>query len=889
MKVNNTLLSFNRGLISRLALARIDLPRTALSAETMVNWMPRVLGSMQIRPGLRFLHSTKNNAAAVHIPFVFSSDDTAIIELTNGLMRVIVGDVLVTRPAVTTTITNGTFDTDLSGWTDNDESGASSVWASAGGFEYMSLTGTGVNFAIRDQQVTVSGANIGVEHALSIHILRGPVTLSVGSTLGGGEYVNRITLRTGYHSIAFTPTGDFHLRLSALTQYSVAIDSIAVASAGTLELTTPWLAADLPNVRYDQSGDVIFLADGVHRQQRIERQNSRSWAVVEYLAPDGPFLPENLTPTTLTSSALTGSTTLTASKPLFTSSNVGSLFRLASNGQKVSASITGADQFTEAIRVTGIENGRTFQISLTGTWVANVSLQRSVGAEGDWTDVAVFTTNTSTVYDDDLDNQIIFYRLGVTTGNYTSGTVVAQLSYAAGSLQGVGLVVAYTSSTVVTAVILDSIGSTTATSSWWEGAWSDRRGWPSAVGFFDGRLWWSGKDRIDGSVSDAFDSFDDNVEGDSGPINRSVGSGPVDTINWLLPLNQLFLGTEGAELHAKSSSFDEPLTPTAFSLKPISTQGSARIKAEKIDNSGLYVQRGGNKIYEIDYDPAKYSYFSKDLTAIIPEIGSPGITRMAVQRQIDTRIHCVRSDGKVAILIFDSAENVTCWVLFDNGDSVEDVLVLPGTVEDSVYYLVNRTIGGVTKRYLEKWELESLTHGGADNRLADSAVIYNGAVTLTITGLSHLEGRTVCVWGNSKDLGTYTVSSGSITLSEAVTQAYVGLSYTATFKSAKLAVASQSQAPLTQRKRIDHLGLILADTHAQGLTYGQEEAYMDSLPLIEDGAPIDTNAVSTSYDADSVELNGTWDTDARLWLKATAPRSCTVLACVIAMSGHDKG
>ena len=54
--------------------------------------------------------------------------------------------------------------------------------------------------------------------------------------------------------------------------------------------------------------------------------------------------------------------------------------------------------------------------------------------------------------------------------------------------------------------------SNVATTSWAEGAWSNYRGWPSAVAFYEGRLWWAGKDKIYASVSDAFSSFDDTIE-----------------------------------------------------------------------------------------------------------------------------------------------------------------------------------------------------------------------------------------------------------------------------------------------------------------------------------------------------------------------------------------
>ena len=72
-------LAFNRGLVSRLALARADLKRLALSAETMVNWMPRAMGSMMLRPGTRYLGNTRYNNATRFLDFVFSTTQKALI------------------------------------------------------------------------------------------------------------------------------------------------------------------------------------------------------------------------------------------------------------------------------------------------------------------------------------------------------------------------------------------------------------------------------------------------------------------------------------------------------------------------------------------------------------------------------------------------------------------------------------------------------------------------------------------------------------------------------------------------------------------------------------------------------------------------------------------
>lgn len=880
----STLYAFNRGMVSPLALARQDLKRMALSAEIQTNWMPRVLGAMMLRPGATYLQSTKGDAVSATLPFVFAVDDTAQVELTAGHMRVVVEDEVISRATVSTAVTNDTFDSDVTGWTDSDDVGGTSAWAAGG---YLSLLGNGTVYAIRDQQVTVAGGDQNVEHALAVHVVRGTITLKLGSSQGGEQYVAAMTLRAGRHSIAFTPTGNFWIRLQANDTTAALVSSCEIEAAGDMVLVTPWAEADLQNVRFDQSGDVLFCADGAHRQSRIERQGPRSWSVVDYLAEDGPFRAQNTGPITMTAAALSGSTTLTASQAYFKSTNVGSLFRLASLGQTVSATVSAQDTWTDPIRVTGIDNGRVFSVVITGTWVATVTLQRSVGEPGDWTDVTTYTTNQSTTYDDTLDNQIVYYRLGVKTGGFTSGPVTAQLSYSAGSIEGVAIVTGYTSSTVVNVDVLAAFGSTSATSDWWEGAWSDRRGWPSSVSLYDGRLWWAGRDLIVGSVSDAFDSFGDGVEGDGGPIKRSIGSGPVDTVNWLLPLGSLLVGTQGAERVAKASSLDEPLTPTAFSLKPVSTQGSADLPAVKVDTNGVFVQRNGSRAYELTIGSA-YTYEANDLTAICPEIGAGGFRRIAVQRQPDTRIHFVRDDGKVAILVYDRVEKVTCWILYETDGIVEDAVVLPGTEEDRIYYTVARTINGATKRYREKWALESEAIGAARTILSDSTYVWTGVSSATITGLGHLEGAEVVVWANGKDLGTYTVSGGQITISEATTAAYVGLAYTARFQSAKLALGSATGNPMTQRQRLDHVGLVLANTHAQGIRFGQDFDNLESLPLIEQGADIDQDAIHGSYSEDSIELNGVWSTDTRLCLEAASPRPCTVLAAVITGAGHDK-
>ena len=761
MRLLESYQSFNRGLISRLGLARTDVKRVALSAEIMTNWIPRVLGSMSIRPGSKYLGSTYADSFARFIPFVFSSTDTALVELTNGGLRVWVNDALVTRPSgVTTAVANGNpFVAGLAGWTVTG-----GVTYSA---PYMQFIGGGTTFETADQQVIVAGANnVGVETALRIKIARGPVTLRVGTNAGDDNYIRETVLQEGTHSLALTPGGNFYIRFMSRQIAKVWVEYCYVEAGGVMALPTEWATSNLADIRYDQSGDVIFCACNGIQQGRIERRATHSWSAVRYMFDDGPFRLGNSTPTTITPNAIQGNITLTASAPIFQTNNVGSLYSLISKGQYVvSPAIAAQNTFTNTIRVTGVTFNRAFFASWVqtagGATTTIITLQQSLdggvtwNAVRQWNVTVAFPAPGYIEFNDGLDNEIVYYRIGVQTGDYVAGTFNCQLSYALGSITGVCRVTDYTSSTVVGAEVVSDLGGTAATSLWAEGEWSPRRGYPSAVAFHEGRLGWAGKAKLWLSVSDVYNSFSTDVIGDSGPVIRELSSGPVDKISWLASTQRLLIGTVGAEKSCRSSALDEPITPTAFVVKDASTLGSAGVMPAKVDKNIVFVQRNGVKVYEMSFTGGtQYSpdYGATDLTALIPDIGYPGIVRLGFQRMPETRIHCVRSDGTAAILVFDKNEEVSAWINYETDGVVEDVVTLPsatGVIEDQVYYVVLRTINGAAKRYLEKWAYQSECEGAADSYLSDCSIVYNGS------NLSPLEGKTVTVWQNGVDVGSY--------------------------------------------------------------------------------------------------------------------------------------
>lgn len=891
--------ALNRGEVSAQALGRVDIERLRLSAETQINWLPRTLGPMMLRPGTAYIAETYNSSACVGVPFIFGATDTAILEFTDSLLRVLVNETPITRVSVSTTVPA------FSAW-----AVAASTGATVSNAGTIDISGNLSGLASQvTGTLTVAVGDQAKEHALRIVIGYGPVTFRIGTASGLSDIFATTTLDDGTHSLAFTPgAGTVYVQFESSAYALRRVTSVAMEAAGIMTLPSPYTYAALASVDYETSGDTMFLAGGSVQQRRIERRGARSYSIVLYKATDGPFPASAGDDSILiTPSALIGSVTLTANKAVFSANHVGALIRLFHVGQNTVRSLALANTYSDVIRIAGVSKSTTaggvtsattdrdFVLTITGTWVGTLTLQRSLeSATSGFTDYATYAANTGpTTLKDSLDNVVAWYRIGFKAGAYTSGTAIVNLAYTGGGGSGIGRVITYTSPTQVLVEVLKPFVDTSAASDWRLQEWSLAAGFPSAVIIYEGRLWFAGISRIWGSVSDAYTSFDLDKTGDAGPINRSIGHGAIQNINWLLPLSRLMLGGDTSIVTARSNSFDEPLTPTVFILKDSLTLAASALRAVKIDTGGIFVSQSGRKAYETMFDVQKTDFSANDLTRLNPDIGLPGFLDIAVQREPDTRVHLVRGDGMVAVLLYDKADQVEAWWRVETDGIVENVVVLPATQESRVFYVVKRVINGVTKRYWEKCARIDECQGGTLNKQIDCHILYDGAPTTTITGLDYLEGKSVVVWGDGAEIGlsltapgdpaTYLVSGGQITIPTAVSNAVIGLPYAASFKSAKLAYAAQEGTAINQVKRVDHLGFQFANTHALGVKYGPDFTTMDDLPRIENGVEVGVNEIRSSYDEQMIEFPGQYDTDSRVCLYAQSPRPCTILGITVAI------
>jgi hypothetical protein len=268
--------------------------------------------------------------------------------------------------------------------------------------------------------------------------------------------------------------------------------------------TTPYLAADLFEIQYVQSLDVLRLVHQDYAPRTLTRTSASEFTLEEIEFKFGPFLTrndyQNDDDVTLSSSVIAKDAvgTLTAAGPFsplstFQSGHVGSLWKLVL--PRVNTSISGAATGTGVIDA-AIDVDGPFTFKTSGHWGATVELQRNEDENG-W---ETYRTWTSTItggvgslnaqYTGIEYSQNTQYRINVTS--YTGGTVQASLTVNTSTQAGIVKIQSVESSSSATAKVISKLASTDATKQWYEGAWSGVRGYPKTICSFQDRMLYAG-------------------------------------------------------------------------------------------------------------------------------------------------------------------------------------------------------------------------------------------------------------------------------------------------------------------------------------------------------------------------------------------------------------
>ncbi len=128
------------------------------------------------------------------------------------------------------------------------------------------------------------------------------------------------------------------------------------ARVGTVEVTTPYLEADLPKLMFYQSADAMWITHASYPVQKLTRTGHTTWSLAEFVIDEGPYDVEETQGTTLTL-ALRASITPTMTSNTAPSGTVSSSSG-ASNAYLVFDATRGQSRGISAAQVNGSNTGR---------------------------------------------------------------------------------------------------------------------------------------------------------------------------------------------------------------------------------------------------------------------------------------------------------------------------------------------------------------------------------------------------------------------------------------------------------------------------------------------------------------------------------------------------
>lgn len=265
---------------------------------------------------------------------------------------------------------------------------------------------------------------------------------------------------------------------------------------------------------------------------------------------------------------------------------------------------------------------------------------------------------------------------------------------------------------------------------------------------------------------------------DDDAISFRVAAREANTIRHIVPLTSLVLLTSAAEWRVTSINSDA-ITPSTVSVKPQSYVGASNVQPVVINNNLIYAAARGGHMRELAYSWQAAGFVTGDLSLRAPHLfDNYNITDMAYAKAPLPVVWTVSSSGKLLGLTYVPEQQVGAWHQHDTDGTFESCCVVAEGDEDVLYAIVQRTINGSSKRYVERMHSRKFT-AQADAFFVDCGATYSGAATTSITGLSHLEGKTVNILADGAVHPQRVVTSGSITLDNAASTVQVGLPITA--------------------------------------------------------------------------------------------------------------
>jgi len=275
--------SFVSGEFSAKMDGRTDFEKYASGCKTLENMLVHPQGAAARRVGTQFIAEVKTSSLKTRlIPFEFSTTQTYVLEFGNTYIRMFKDKGQITESDVT-----------VSGIT---QANPAVVTASSHGF-------SNGDFVILSSVVGMTEVN--------------------GKTF---KVADKTT-----NTFELQDVDGTDINSSAFTAYSSGGDANRI-----YQITSPYLTAELFELKFAQSADVMYITHPNHEVMKLSRTGHTAWTLTEVEFTDGPYLSENTTTTTLTPAQSATGTGINITASAITGINGGAGFQTTDVGRIIS-------------------------------------------------------------------------------------------------------------------------------------------------------------------------------------------------------------------------------------------------------------------------------------------------------------------------------------------------------------------------------------------------------------------------------------------------------------------------------------------------------------------------------------------------------------------------
>lgn len=919
--------SFAGGEISPSLAARTDLTKFQTGLALARNFFVLAHGGVSNRAGTRIVGEIKDSSKRARLlPFQFNNDQTYILEMSDEVMRVVKegGHVLEATKAISA-ITQ-----------------ANPCVVTAVGHGYSS-----------GDEVYLSG--IG------------------GMTQLNGRNVIATVLSVDTFSIA--DRNGTNINSSAYTAYTA-----GGTAARFYQIATAYDYADLPTLKFVQSADVMTLTHPSYQPRDLSRTGDAAWTLSTVSFVPGITQPTGVTVTPTSAGGVTYRYRVTA---VDADSGEESLAGLNTTTRSISA----ATQANPCAITTTVNHGYS-----TGdtVWIDGVVGMTQLNKREfviTVTGVATFTLNDvdASAYTAWSSGGSVNRTFGITTAAATL-TSSAFIDVAWTAVSGASSYNVYREKNGVYGFIGRAVGTSfrddNITPDTSDGPpefalpFFGTGNYPGCVTYHEERKAYGRTDNARQNIrlsrTGAYNNFSVSTPTkDDDAINVALVARQVHEIRHMISLGNLLVMTSGGEWLAKPGGSSDAITPGSLVIKPQSYRGSSDVPPIVVGNVALYVQDRGQIVRDLGYKYDVDSYTGDDLTLLSRHLfEGRTVVEWAYAQAPYSVVWCVMSDGALLSLTYLREHEVWAWCRHDTDGEFESVATTAEGDEDAVYVIVKRTIGGQTRRFIERMASRlvldvqdsyfvdsglsldspftitgitsanppvvttSSAHGfttgdvvdiadtlaanadypaDSDDRTVDhdtagqrysitvlspttfslqdyinTSTNINGsawtawlsggevrkAVT-TLTGLWHLEGKTVSILANGDVLPQQTVTNGSVTLVRAASRVHVGLPYYSDVQTLPLDVAGGNGTMQGRKKVIPYVSVRMERT--RGLSGGPRESALKEMKVTLTAYNAPAGLVTDDY---RLSIPGDWTTQGQLFFRQSNPLPATILGLI---------